>query len=116
MRGINRVFILGRLGQNPELKKTANQHSYVDLRIATNRPYRQDDVWTEQTEWHQVRTWEKQAELCAQILKKGAPVAIEGFLKTDSWNTPEGERRSRTYTQAENIHFLHSIPKEQVQR
>ena len=106
MRGVNRVFILGRLGRKPELKKTANQHSYVDLSVATNRPIRQDDLWSEQTQWHQIRTWEKNAELCVQILNKGAPIAIEGHLRTDSWNNAEGERRSKTYVQADRIHFL----------
>ena len=106
MRGVNRVFILGRLGHNPEIKKTINQNSYVDLSIATHRPSRQDDIWTEQTEWHQVRTWEKHAEICAQTLKKGSPIAVEGHLRTDSWNNSDGERRSKTYIYADKIHFL----------
>jgi len=106
MRGINRIFILGRIGHDPELKKTANNHSYTLLRIATNRPIRKEDSWEEITDWHQVRTWDHNAELCVQMIKKGAPVAVEGQLRTDSWIDPQGERRSKTYVHADKIHFL----------
>ena len=106
MRGINRIFILGRIGHDPELKKTANNHSYTLLRIATNRPIRRDDSWEEITDWHQVRTWDNNAELCVQMIKKGAPIAVEGHLRTDSWIDPQGEKRSKTYVHADKIHFL----------
>ena len=109
MRGINRVFILGRLGHIPELKKTANGMSYTDLSIATHRPTRKGDIWEEKTDWHQVRTWENHAELCVRMLSKGSPLAIEGQLRTDSWLDSTGEKQFKTYIMGDRVHFLPTI-------
>ena len=106
MRGINNIFILGRIGRDPDLKKTANDHCYLNLSIATNRPIKRDDKWEEITDWHQVRTWNQSAELCERMLKKGSPVAVEGHLRTDSWVDQDGEKQNRTYVYADRIHFL----------
>ena len=106
MRGINKVFILGNLGHDPELKQTANGIHYADLSIATNRPVRRQDSWSESVDWHHVRTWEQTAEMCMRMLVKGCMVAVEGHLRTDSWLDSEGEKRYRTYIHANRLHFL----------
>ena len=109
MRGINKVFILGNLGHNPELKKTANGISYVDLSIATKRPIRRKDEWEEFVDWHHIRTWEQTAEMCMQMLEKGCTVAVEGHLRTDSWLDTQGGKRYKTYVQANRLHFLSQL-------
>ena len=109
MRGINQIFLLGRVGHEPEIKKTANEHSYLNLSVATNRSIRRDDKWEEVTDWHQVRTWDQSAELCMRIVEKGDPIAVEGHLRTDSWIDDQGEKRSRTYVYADRIHFLPNV-------
>ena len=106
MRGINKVFILGNLGHDPELKQTANGTHYADLRIATNRTVRHQDSWSESVDWHHVRTWEQTAELCMRMLTKGCMVAVEGQLRTDSWLDTGGEKRYKTYIHASRLHFL----------
>ena len=106
MRGINQIFLLGRVGHDPELKKTANDNCYLNLRVATNRSVRRDDSWEEITDWHQVQTWNQSAELCTRVLGKGSPIAVEGHLRTDSWVDQNGEKQTRTYVHADRIHFI----------
>ncbi len=106
MRGINTVVIMGRLGKSLEAKSTTTGKTYVDLQIATNRPIKNNDVWTESTDWHQVRFWGKQAETCCKYLSKGTLVAIEGSLKTDQWVSKDGEKQFRTYVLGQQMHLL----------
>lgn len=111
MRGINQIFLLGRIGHDPDLKQTANEHCYLNLSVATNRSIRRDDKWEDITDWHQVRTWNQTAELCTRVLTKGSPIAVEGHLRTDQWVDQNGDKHSRTYVHADRIHFLpHSRP------
>lgn len=106
MRGINTVVIMGRLGKDLEAKSTTTGKTYVDLQIATNRPIKQNDTWTESTDWHRVRFWGKQAETCCKYLHKGTLVAIEGFLKTDQWTSKDGDDQFRTYVLGQQLHLL----------
>ena len=106
MRGINTVVILGRLGKDLEAKTTSTGKTYVDLTIATNRPIKREEAWTEETDWHQVRFWGKQAETCCKYLNKGTIVAVEGLLKTDLWTTETGDKNSRTYILGQQLHLL----------
>jgi single-strand DNA-binding protein len=106
MRGVNKIFLLGRLGRDPELKTSANGRHFADLRLATNRAIRKDEEWIEVADWHQIRVWERTAELCVGRLTKGSPVAVEGQLRSDQWQTENGDKRSRTYVVGDRIHFL----------
>lgn len=106
MRGINTVVIMGRLGKSLESKQTVTGKTYVDLQIATNRPIKQNDIWTESTDWHQVRFWGKQADTCCKYLEKGTLVAIEGSLKTDQWTSEDGNKQFRTYVLGQQVHLL----------
>jgi len=106
MRGLNKIFLMGHLGQTPEIKQTANGKSYTDLKMATNRAVLKGEQWTEQADWHQVRVWERTAEQCSNHLSKGSPIAVEGQLRTDNWTNKDGEHRSRTYVLGDRVHFL----------
>ena len=106
MRGINRVFLFGHVGHTPELRTTRGGRAVTELRVATNRPVRTDDGWKEETDWTQVQLWEQNAETAVRFLTKGSAVAIEGRLRTDSWDDPQsGQKRFRTYVLAERLHL-----------
>ena len=106
MRGFNKVVILGRIGHQPELKETTTGQQYLDLSIATNRPVRKDDEWSEIADWHSVRLWARDAERCADRLKKGSPIAVEGTLRTSSWVGEDQQKRSKTWVRADRAYFL----------
>ena len=107
MASINKVMIMGRLGQDPEMRHTQNQLAVCTLNVATT-DYRtsQDGQRQETTEWHRVVVWRKQAENCAKYLTKGSAVFIEGKLQTRSWEDQNGQKRYTTEIVANNVQFL----------
>lgn len=107
---LNRVMIIGNLGQDPELRYTANQTPVVTFSVATT-DYRvgADGQRQETTEWHRVVVWSKMAENCAKFLSKGRTVFIEGKLQTRSWDDKQtGQKRYQTEVVAQNVQFLNS--------
>ncbi len=106
MRGINTVFILGRLGSRLEAKTTTTGKQYVDLNVATNRPVKKEDAWTEETDWHRIRFWGKQAQTCCKYLSKGSLLAVEGSLRTDQWIDDDGVKQYRSYVLGQQLHLM----------
>tara|TARA_B100000941_G_C28298698_1_gene445347 strand:+ start:118 stop:615 length:498 start_codon:yes stop_codon:yes gene_type:complete len=108
MSSLNKALILGRLGQDPELRYTANQTPVVSLNLATSeyRPATANGEKQEHTEWHRVIVWGRQAENCAKYLKKGRAVFVEGRLQTRSWDDKNGQKRYTTEISASNVQFL----------
>lgn len=107
---LNRVMIIGNLGQDPELRYTANQTPVATFSIATT-DYRvaADGQRQETTEWHRVVVWSKMAENCAKFLAKGRTVFVEGKLQTRSWDDKQtGQKRYQTEIVAQNVQFLNS--------
>jgi single-strand DNA-binding protein len=108
MADLNKVFLMGRLTFDPELRYTPSGSSVTELRMAVNR------VWTgrdgdrkEETLFIDVTAWDRQAEICCQYLKKGSQVHIEGSLKMDSWDDKTtGEKRSKIKVLADRVQFL----------
>jgi single-strand DNA-binding protein len=95
MAGVNKVILVGNLGQDPELRYTASGTPVVKLRIATSRKWTdRDGNRQEKTEWHSVTAWRKLAEICAQYLSKGRQVYIEGELQNDTWEQDGVKRYS----------------------
>ena len=121
MAGINKVILIGRLGNDPELRYTADGTAVINFRIATS------DEWTdkatnekrERTEWHRIVAWRKLGEICGEYLSKGRQVYIEGKLQTRSWEK-DGIIRFSTEIVASDVQFLGSrqksnpIPKTQT--
>ncbi|MBN2000142.1 single-stranded DNA-binding protein [candidate division KSB1 bacterium] len=104
---LNKVMLIGRLGQDPELKYTPTGVAVVQLSIATNTSYRdQDGKNIEQTEWHRVVVWRKAAEMISQYAKKGSSVYVEGRLGTRSWDDKDGNKRYMTEVTANQIQFV----------
>ena len=84
-KGVNKVILLGRLGGDPESRQ-AGTTTVANFTIATSDKYKdKQDQWQEKTEWHRVVAWGKLADICAQYLRKGSQVYIEGKLQTRSW-------------------------------
>ena len=106
-RTINRVELLGRVGSEPELRRTQNGTAVVQLRLATDRRSR-DESSESQTDWHTVVCWDKQAEAVAQYVQKGERVYVAGRLNQRSWEADDGQRRSRTEVHAHEVVFLDS--------
>ena len=109
MASINKVIILGRLGQDPEMRYTQNQTAVCSLNVATTEfKQNQNGEREEMTEWHRIVVWGKQAENCGQYLAKGRGVAVEGRLQTRSWEDQNGQKRYTTEIVANNVQFLSS--------
>ena len=108
MANLNKVQLIGRLGQDPECRDTATG-SVANFSIATN------EYWTdkagvkqESTEWHNLVLWNKQAELARDYLRAGSQIYVEGKLQTSDWVNPEGEKRYKTEVVVRVMQFLDS--------
>jgi single-strand DNA-binding protein len=101
--GINKVFLAGRLGADPELRHTTGGQAVLKLRMVTNsRIKKRDGEWADQAEWHSVVVWGKRAEGLGKILSKGASVVVEGKLQTRSYES-QGQKRYSTEVVADNV-------------
>ena len=107
--GINKVIIVGNLGQDPEIKYTAGGAAVTTLSIATSDSWKDKDSGMDQerTEWHRVVLWRRLAEVAGEYLKKGSKVYIEGQLQTRKWEQ-EGQTRYTTEIIANDMQFLDS--------
>lgn len=104
---VNKVILLGRLGQEPELKYTPGGAAVCNFSLATT------EAWTdksgqkqEKTEWHRVVVWGKLAELCNQYLSKGRQAFVEGRMQTRSWDDKDGNKRYTTEIMASTVQFI----------
>lgn len=108
-RGVNKVILIGNLGQDPELRYTGNGTAVCNIRLATNESYKDSSgEWVDRTEWHNVVTWARLAEICGQYLKKGSMVYFEGSLQTRSWEDRDGNTRYTTEVKASEMQMLDS--------
>ena len=95
-KGLNKVMLIGRLGKDPELKYTEKGTAYCNFSLATDESYKDENGnKVERTEWHNIITWRKLAEICQQYLKKGSKIYCEGKLQTDSYEK-DGVKRYST--------------------
>ena len=107
--GINKVILVGNLGQDPEIKYTAGGAAVTTLSIATSDSWKDKESGMDQerTEWHRVVLWRRLAEVAGEYLKKGSKVYIEGQLQTRKWEQ-EGQTRYTTEIIARDMQFLDS--------
>ncbi len=107
MGTVNVVILSGNLTRDPELRKTPAGQAVIDLGLAVNERYKnQAGEEVKKTCFVDVTVWGKQAEACAQYLRKGSPALVEGKLQYDQWETPEGGKRSKLRVVAERVRFL----------
>lgn len=102
--GMNRVFLFGNLGADPELRTTQSGTAVLKLRMATTERYLDaNKTWQDRTEWHSVVVWGKRGEALHRFLTKGSKIAIEGGLRTSSYEDKEGTKRYKTEIHATNV-------------
>lgn len=118
MAGINKVIIVGHLGNDPEMRTMPNGEQVANISVATS------ESWTDknsgekktQTEWHRIVFYRRQAEICGQYLQKGSQVYIEGRLKTRKWQDNNGQDRYTTEIQGDVLQMLGGRQNEQSQQ
>ena len=105
--GLNKVLLIGNLGQNPELRATQGGQSVLTLRVATNERFKnRDGEWQDRAEWHSVVIWGKRAEGLAKVVSKGTQVYVEGRLQTRSYDDKQGQKRYVTEVVARDVILL----------
>jgi len=104
---LNKVFLVGNLTADPELKNLPSGQAVCTFRLATNRIWTDKETGEKQqkVEYHSLVAWRKLATLVSQYLNKGSLVLVEGRLTTRSWDDPSGAKRYRTEIIAENVQF-----------
>jgi len=109
---LNKVIIIGRLGQDPKLSYTSSGQAVANFSVATDEGYRdrQTGQKVERTEWHRVVAWRQTAEFCGNYLAKGRLVLVEGKLQTRKWQGQDGQDRFTTEIVADNVEGLDRAP------
>jgi single-strand DNA-binding protein len=108
---LNKVLLMGNLTRDPEVKYTPKGTAVGDLAIAINDSYKaQDGTIKETVTYVDIEVWGRQAETCKQYLTKGRPIFVEGQLRLDQWETPQGEKKSRMKVRADRVQFLGGGP------
>lgn len=107
-RGVNKVILVGHLGQDPEVRTTPSGTTVTTVRVATSEQWtdRATGERKESTEWHTVVLWGRLGEVAGEYLAKGSQVYIEGKLKTEKWQAKDGTDRYSTKIQAQELVML----------
>jgi len=114
---VNTIHIVGNLGRDPELSYTSAGRAVCHFSLASNRQYKRDDAYEEETTWFRVTAWGRQGELCKQMLQKGSLVYVKGRMDPDPetgspkvWESSVvGEWRANFTVRAEDIRFLANL-------
>jgi single-strand DNA-binding protein len=107
-RGINKVILVGNLGQDPEVKYMPNGNAVCNITVATSESWKDKNSgeMQERTEWHRVVFFRRLAEIAGEYLKKGSQVYLEGRLQTRKWQDQQGQDRYTTEIVADNMQML----------
>jgi single-strand DNA-binding protein len=106
---VNKVILIGRLGNNPEIRYTNTGTAVANFNLATSESWNdKTGQKQERTEWHRVVVWGKLAELCEKYLAKGRQCFVDGRLQTRSWDDKDGNKRYTTEIVASTVQFLGS--------
>lgn len=108
MASLNKVFLIGNLTRDPELRYTSTGTAVGDLNIAVNHRFTSRDTNEKKDEvvFVGVTVWGKQAEACGEYLTKGSSLFIEGRLQMDTWESKDGQRRTRLRVVAQRVQFI----------
>ncbi len=105
MRSVNKVFLYGNLGQDPEKRSTRGGKDVTIFSLATHRSIKEEDGYRNETDWHRVVAFDWMAREAIVRLRKGYPVAVVGTLRPKKWTDTEGVTRKRVEIYAENLCF-----------
>ncbi|BDE03317.1 TPA: single-stranded DNA-binding protein [Pasteurella multocida] len=117
MAGVNKVIIVGNLGNDPEIRTMPNGEAVANISVATSESWIDKNTGERktQTEWHSIVFYRRQAEICGQYLKKGSKVYVEGRLRTRKWQDQNGQDRYTTEIQGDVLQMLDSRQDSQAQ-
>jgi len=116
MANFNKVFLMGNLTRDPELRYLPNGTAVATFTIASNRTYALPSGEKKQeATFMRVVVWARRAETCAEFLNKGSPVFVEGRLQSRSWEGQDGQKRSTVEVVAENVQFLGRSKKQEAE-
>ena len=107
MANLNKVFLMGNLTRDPELRYTPSGTAVCDFGLAVNRRWRgQDGEQRDETCFVDITAWARQAEVISEYCRKGRPLFVEGRLRLDSWETQDGQKRSKLKVTLEGFQFI----------
>jgi single-strand DNA-binding protein len=107
MASVNKVILVGNLGRDPEVRHTSSGTPVANFTMATTERWNDaSGERKEQTEWHRIVVWAKQAEIVGEYLRKGRQVYVEGSLQTREWTDREGNKRYTTEVRAQRVQML----------
>lgn len=116
-RGVNKVILVGNLGNDPETKYTQGGLAITTISVATSEQWKdKDGNAQERTEWHRIQFFGKLAEIAGEYLKKGRQVYVEGKLRTDKWTDKDGIERYTTSVIADEMQMLGGRPESEGQQ
>lgn len=117
MKTLNRVFLIGSVGRDPEIKLASNGNAIASLSLATSERYKdKSGNWSESTEWHSVVAFGRTAVVIRDYVTKGSSIHVEGRLQTQSWDDKQsGQKRYKTQIVIENLILLSSAKKAESQ-
>ncbi len=109
-RGVNKVILIGNLGQDPEVRYMPNGNAVANITLATSESWKDKNTGEtqEKTEWHRVVFFRRLAEVVGEYLKKGSKVYVEGRLQTRKWQDNNGQDRYTTEIVADQMQMLDS--------
>ena len=109
-RGVNKVILVGNLGQDPEVRYMPNGNAVTNISVATSESWKDKNTGADQekTEWHRVVMFRRLAEIAGEYLRKGSKVYIEGKLQTRKWQDQQGQDRYTTEIVADQMQMLDS--------
>lgn len=109
-KSVNKVILVGNVGQDPEVKYTPSGVPVARLSLATNERFKgNNDQWQDRTEWHSIVAWQRLAEIVGEYVRKGTKLYIEGKLQTTSWQDRQsGKKKYRTEIVARDLVLLGS--------
>ncbi|MDA5618794.1 single-stranded DNA-binding protein [Pasteurella multocida subsp. multocida] len=118
MAGVNKVIIVGNLGNDPDVRTMPNGDAVAKISVATSESWidKNTNERKTQTEWHSIVFYRRQAEICEQYLKKGSKVYVEGKLKTRKWQDQNGRDRYTIEIQGDVLQMLDSRQDSQQQQ
>ena len=107
-KSVNKVILVGHVGQDPEVKYTASGVPVAKVSLATNERFKdRNEQWQDRTEWHSIVAWQRLAEIVGDYVRKGSKLYVEGKLQTSTWEDKQtGEKRYRTEIVAREILLL----------
>ena len=107
MASFNRVILMGNLTRDPEIRYTSGGTAVTDIGLAVNdRRKGSDGQWVDETTFVDVTLWGRTAEVAGEYLSKGSPILVEGRLKLDTWQTNDGQKRSKLHVVCERMQMV----------